>query len=230
MANSSASRSFFSSRTGRIVVAIVVAIVVIGTLFYFAVVSSFSGQWSFLREFTLRTAVDVMEAESRPSDRLRVGVASCNADPEVVLFRETDDDVQIKVVSSKWPFRGGGDDCQDGVIVQLQQPLGDRVVVDKHTGQPVNVRRGKSAIEAELRSGDRDRLKLIFDSCNRNLRLVFRDETDTQVQFMVVDSDASSGGGDVCLEYVEYNLKERLGDRVVVDMHTGQPVIVTVVD
>ena len=81
-----------------------------------------------------------------------------------------------------------------------------------------------------MRSGDRDRLKLIFDSCNWNLRLVFRDETDTQVQFMVVDSDASSGGGDVCLEYVEYNLKERLGDRVVVDMHTGQPVIVTVVD
>lgn len=183
MTNSSASRSFFSSRTGHIVV----AIVVIGTLFVFAVVSSFSGQWSFLRGFTLRTAVDVMEAESRPSDRLRVGVASCNADPEVVLFRETDDDVLIKVVSSKWPFRGGADDCQDGVIVQLQQPLGDRVVVDKHTGQPVNVRRGKNAIEAELRSGDRDRLKLIFDSCNRNLRLVFRDETDTQVQFMVVD-------------------------------------------
>ncbi|MCH7984345.1 MAG: hypothetical protein IIC28_10285 [Chloroflexi bacterium] len=223
MTNSSASRSFFSSRTGRIVV----AIVVIGTLFFFAVVSSFSGQWSFLRGFTLRTAVDVMEAESRPSDRLRVGVASCNADPEVVLFRETDDDVQIKVVSSKWPFRGGADDCQDGVIVQLQQPLGDRVVVDKHTGQPVNVRRGMSVIEAELRSTDR--LTLVFN-CNTDVRWVLRQETDIDVQVMMVGFAIPSAIGDVCRQIVEFRLREPLGDRVVVDMHTELPVSVRTVD
>jgi hypothetical protein len=32
-----------------------------------------------------------------------------------------------------------GDDCLDLVEVQLQQPLEDRVVIDGHTGQTVNV-------------------------------------------------------------------------------------------
>ena len=175
----------------------------------------------------MRTAVDIMEAESRPSDRLRVGVASCNADPEVVLFRETDDDVQIKVVSSKWPFRGGADDCQDGVIVQLQQPLGDRVVVDKHTGQPVNVRRGMKVIEAELRSTDR--LTLVFN-CNTDVRWVLRQETDLDVQVMMVGFAIPSAIGDVCRQIVEFRLREPLGERVVVDMHTELPVSVRTVD
>jgi hypothetical protein len=207
----------------------IVAVIVVGFLL-FAAGSSLNGSWPILRGLTLRTTVDLIEAEARPLGTLRVGVASCNADPEVVLLRETDVDVQIKVVSSKWPFRGGAEDCADGVGIQLEQPLGDRVVIDKHTGQSVNVRRGKNAIEAELRSGDRDRLRLIFDSCNRSLQLVFRNETDTEVQFMVVDSDAPSGGDNVCLENVEYNLKKPLGDRVVIDMHTGQPVTVNVIE
>jgi len=224
MNKSPRSREILSSRLRWLIV-----IVVVGFLL-FASVSSLSGFWPVLHGVKWRTSVDLIEAESRPLNGLGVGVASCNADPEVVLFRETDVDVQIKVNASTWPFRGGSDDCLDGVVIQLEQPLGDRTVVDKHKGQPVNVRRGKNAIEAELRSGERDRLKLMFDSCSRKLQLVFRDETDTQVQFMVVDSNAPPGSGDVCREYVEYNLKERLEDRVVVDMHTGQPVKVSRVD
>ena len=56
-------------------------------------------------------------------------------------LRETDKDVQITVVTHSRPFRMSGKDCLDGVEVQLRAPLGDRVIVDMHTGQLVNVRK-----------------------------------------------------------------------------------------
>ena len=34
----------------------------------------------------------------------------------------------------------GGDDCGDLVIVELADPLGDRLLVDEKTGEPVEVR------------------------------------------------------------------------------------------
>ena len=81
-----------------------------------------------------------MEAHSldphRP-DRLTLGVASCNGAPRA-SFRETDVDVQVKVIAFFSSFHGG-DDCMDGVDVCLRMPLGDRVVIDKHTGQEVSV-------------------------------------------------------------------------------------------
>jgi hypothetical protein len=64
-------------------------------------VSTLTGSWSFLEGVTFRTTVALMEAESRLSNSLRIVVAdSCNADPEVVLLRETDVDVQVRVVAS----------------------------------------------------------------------------------------------------------------------------------
>ena len=55
------------------------------------------------------------------------------------MLIETDFDVQIKVVSSAFPFRGGDDDCDDIIEVQLQEPLGERLIVDKHSGQVVKI-------------------------------------------------------------------------------------------
>jgi hypothetical protein len=115
-------------------------------------------------------------------------------------------------------------------MVQLQEPLDDRAVIDKKTGRPVKVRRGINVMKAELSSGDRERIKLIVNTCHRNPELVFRQETDAELQVMVVDFDAASDNGDICLENVEFNLKEPLGDRIVVDMHTGQLVNVRTVD
>ena len=70
---------------------------------------------------------------------LSLGVGSCLGSPEVSLLRETDVDVQIKVIAFSTPFHGGRD-CAEGVAVRLQEPLGDRIVVDGHTGQRVNLR------------------------------------------------------------------------------------------
>ena len=43
--------------------------------------------------------------------------------------------------------RTGGTDCRDRVQIFLRAPLGDRIVVDKPTGQSVNVTTGDSSSE-----------------------------------------------------------------------------------
>jgi hypothetical protein len=106
----------------------------------FVVVLGFAAfaAWLLLGDGAWRSEVSVVKAELRSPDRLVLIVDSCNGDPEVSLLRETDVDVQVKVVASSTPLRGG-DDCLDPVEVQLQKPLGDRVVIDMHTGQSVSV-------------------------------------------------------------------------------------------
>ncbi|MFP3974868.1 MAG: hypothetical protein ACLFVK_01430 [Dehalococcoidia bacterium] len=130
MTNKSGLRGFLSGRLGRLTV----AVMVLG----FTVFVALFVAWLTLGEGTWRGEVSVANAELRSPDRLALIVCSCNGDPEVSLLRETEVDVQVKVVASSSPLRGGGD-CLDVVEVQLQEPLGDRVVVDKHTGQSVSV-------------------------------------------------------------------------------------------
>ena len=132
MAIASASRGLLRHRLGLLIV----AVAVIGLLAF--------GVWLFLfighGGYTWRSEVSVLNAELRSPDRLTLIVASCNKDPEVSLQRETDVDVQIKVIADSHPFVLGGGDCADIVEVQLQEPLGDRYLVDEHTGQLVTVR------------------------------------------------------------------------------------------
>lgn len=92
-----------------------------------------------LQDVTVRSAVDVVEAEVRDDGSLVLEVDSCNGDPVASVLEQADDQVRIQVVASSTPFRGG-DDCLDAVEVALQEPLGDRVVVDAHTGSTVSVR------------------------------------------------------------------------------------------
>ena len=82
--------------------------------------------------------VSVVEAELLSPDRLTLIVGSCNKDPEVSLLRETDVDVQVRVTAFFAPSLFVHD-CLDAVEVRLQEPLGDRVLVDDHTGQLVMV-------------------------------------------------------------------------------------------
>ena len=133
MTNGSGSRGYFSGRVGPIVVAVVMTGVVVFVACFMVWHNLGGGAW--------RNEVRVMEAHlldpDRP-DRLSLGVASCNGAPRA-SFRKTDLDVRVKVIAFSTPFHGG-DDCMDGVDVYLQEPLGDRVVIDMHTGQVVSVR------------------------------------------------------------------------------------------
>ena len=67
-------------------------------------------------------------------DRLILTFASCHGAPRVLMSRETDVDVQVKVIAFSTPFHGGLD-CLEFIKVYLEEPLGDRDIVDLHTGQ-----------------------------------------------------------------------------------------------
>ena len=91
--------------------------------------------------FTSRHEVSVKGAELLSSDRLvlEVNTNTCKRNPEAYLLRETDVDVQVKVVVDPDPFPLGGPQCLEAPIVKLQEPLGDRIVIDAHTGRVVSV-------------------------------------------------------------------------------------------
>ena len=125
MTNNPGSRRFLY---GRLKLLLVAAVVVIG-LMAFAV-------WLLLGfgVYTMRGEVGVLRGYVHYPDRLvLVTGGPCEGDQQVSLLRETDVDVQVKVVASSRPSFQGGSDCEPAVGVQLREPLGDRVVVDKHT-------------------------------------------------------------------------------------------------
>ena len=133
MTKGSGSRGFLSGRVVPVIVSVVVTAVVVFVACFMVWHNLGGGAW--------RGEVRVIRAHlldpDRP-DRLTLGVASCNGAPRA-SFRKTDVDVQVKVIAFSTPFRGG-DDCMDAVDVYLQEPLGDRVVIDTHTGQVVSVK------------------------------------------------------------------------------------------
>ena len=111
---------------------LLVAITVTGILVFVACFLA----WHHLGGGAWRSTVSVVDAELRSPDGLVLMIASCNGGPGVTL-KETDIDVQVKAVAYSTPLRGG-DDCLDLVGPRhLQKPLGNRVVVDMHTGRIV---------------------------------------------------------------------------------------------
>ena len=128
MSNRSGSRGFVSRRLGLLAVAVGLV-----ALLAFVAVPWFCrgvGAWP--------SEVRVISASLHSPDRLVLYVDSCHGSPEVSLLQETDVEVQVKIVAWVTPLLGGLD-CADGVQFQLQEPLEDRVVVDKHAGETVSV-------------------------------------------------------------------------------------------
>lgn len=55
-----------------------------------------------------------------------------NGDNRAMVIEQSDI-VRIRVETSD----PGGDDCADGVVVELESPMGDRFLIDDTTGQKV---------------------------------------------------------------------------------------------
>lgn len=165
----------------------------------------------------------VMGGELISSNVLMLTVGSCRRNAAVSVLYETDTEVQVKVVDSAIPY-GSVLACAESVEVQLQEPLGDRTVVDLSTRQTVVVRGGVSILEAVLLYSDR--LALHVDSCNGDPELRRRTETDVDVQMWVVAPTSNFGAREDCRDVVETHVHEPLGNRTVVDLHSGQPVSV----
>jgi hypothetical protein len=71
-------------------------------------------------------------------DELALDVPSCHGAPEITQLIEDPDAVRLEVVTTQI-LRGASDDCLDGLAVELEQPLGDREVVDLVSGTTLAV-------------------------------------------------------------------------------------------
>lgn len=129
-------RRFLSRRLASLAIAFAVGVVT-------GFVAAFLA-WLLLGGGVWRSEVSVVKAELRSPTKLTLIVDSCKGNPEVSQLRETDQDVQVEVVASSTPLRGGLA-CLEVVQAQLQDPLGDRLVVDRHSGQSVNVTKVNSS-------------------------------------------------------------------------------------
>ena len=98
--------------------------------------------WHHLGGGAWLSEVSVKKALLLPRDRLVLVVDLCQGAPRA-YFWESDVDVQVEVMAFSTPMIGGND-CRDHVQIFLREPLGDRIVVDKPTGQLVSVTTGDS--------------------------------------------------------------------------------------
>ena len=65
---------------------------------------------------------------------LTLSLSSCNADL-TLDYSENEDSLMILVQQRGSLFAQGGDDCNDLDTIVLDEPLGDRPVIDEQTGQ-----------------------------------------------------------------------------------------------
>jgi|GEM_PF-4648045 len=161
--------------------------------------------------------VSVARVEVRDSTTIELVLDSCVPHPEADLA-QSDDVVEVSVRSA------GGSGCEQGLRVTLDAPLGERAVVDARRGSELQVVGRTSATvitEAVVMDGGRTVL-LTVAAC----------QAQTQVTGLVEGPDAvevevSVTGGSLeleCLDAVEVSLVAPLGDRVLLDATTGEPV------
>ena len=125
-------------------------------LLYLVVPAVVSGLVVFAACFTVwyqagggywRSWVSVEEAQLIEPDKLSLIVNSCEGTtPLLSLIEQTEVDVLVKLSVFHSVLRGGHDiplsECPKTVEVYLDEPLDNRVVVDKHTGRLVSVTPG----------------------------------------------------------------------------------------
>jgi hypothetical protein len=107
-------------RTGRRVLVVVALIVLVGLV------------WA---NSPAPVAIDAYEVTGDGSD-LGLFLLSCNGDYDVTTD-ESDSAVNLLVVDHRSRIHLFTQSCQSAVHVDLDEPLGDRTVIDRSTGQEV---------------------------------------------------------------------------------------------
>lgn len=85
-----------------------------------------------------RREVEILDAQPTGSSTLVLTISACNADSNKVDVVERAEEVVLTVTTDD-PV--GGDDCADGVTVDLREPLADRRIVDGTTRAAVELSR-----------------------------------------------------------------------------------------
>lgn len=91
------------------------------------------------RGYSWRGEVAISFAELAEPSELWLGVGTCGANPEIDTLKESDEAVEISIVSTHTFGGPGNADCMDIIQVELAAPLGDRPVIDRSSGKEVTV-------------------------------------------------------------------------------------------
>ena len=96
--------------------------------------------WHNLGGGAWRSSVGILEAypQENRTDRLTLIVQSCNGAPRVRYQQETNSAVRIRVQAFSTPLHGA-EECLDALDIQLEKPLGARILLDEHTNREVTV-------------------------------------------------------------------------------------------
>ncbi len=136
MSNASGARRFPFRLLARPIVAAIVASVVTGLVVFVACFMIWynvgGGAWSG------KTHVEAARLISEDTLILSVISPGCVEVPHFTMARETDVDVQVAFRVYNTPLQGGNH-CIRDIEVPLSEPLGNRALIDMHTGQSVNV-------------------------------------------------------------------------------------------
>jgi hypothetical protein len=93
------------------------------------------GTWDYLRDHVRDARLIQVTVVDHQLD---LGIDSCNAEKIDIQVDESDDAVRIAVRVTN---PAEGDDCGDTPSVRLDQPLGDRRLVDGSTGRALRCER-----------------------------------------------------------------------------------------
>ncbi len=161
--------------------------------------------------------VAVARVEVQDATTITLVFGSCVPHPQVALT-QSDDVVEVDVTSA------GGGVCDPWLQVPLDAPLGERAVVDGRHGSELRVvgrTRPVAIAEAVVGSGGRV-VVLTVPTCNAQTEVTRLVEADDSVEVEV----AATGGSTTreCLDSVEVPLTAPLGQRVLIDASTGEPV------
>lgn len=113
---------------GKLTVIATVAIVVLAVTFVIVMTHGVSR----------RVAVPIQEAWLAEPNTIQLTVDTCGGDPEVSQIRESDEIVEVRVVSLR-TWGGSGNDCLDMVEVRFGAPLGERILIDVTSGREIEV-------------------------------------------------------------------------------------------
>lgn len=88
---------------------------------------------------TDREPAAILWANELDDGRLRIHVNTCKGGPEVTQVVETSERVEVTVVADVQDD-GPRPACADGVVVELEDPLGARTLTSGVTNEPVTIR------------------------------------------------------------------------------------------
>jgi hypothetical protein len=91
--------------------------------------------WDYLRDHVRDARLSQVTVVDRQLD---LGIDSCNAEKIDIEVNESDDAVRIAVRVTN---PAEGDDCRDTPSVRLDQPLGERRLIDGSTGRALRCER-----------------------------------------------------------------------------------------